>query len=163
MKKTLFALFVMLFLGWGATRIIMNIQFDRNCEGYLKRAADANNVPLALIQLEMALKYIEANKLTEGSTHILYSTPDLDLGFWYSNLKDANENLKKLETDKLSSLEESNTLMKLRETLLDHSSEGDTVTIPEGISVYPYNVLFCIWGLLSFCLALFIGILIRED
>lgn len=36
-------------------------------------------------------------------------------------------------------LEKTNVLMKLRETLLDSGGEGDVVTLPDGISVYPYN------------------------
>lgn len=161
MKKFILGLAVVSLIGWGVTRGIMNIQFERKCEGYLKRAADANNIPLAIEQLDKALKYIEANELTQGSTHIFYSSPDLDMGFWYGNIKGAHDNLKKLETDKLTSLEESNTLIKLRETLLDHTSSGDKVTIPKGISVYPFNLLFALWGFLSALVAIIMVIWLK--
>lgn len=44
-------------------------------------------------------------------------------------------------------------LLKLRETILHDAGEsGDRVTAPDGISVYPNNALFGLWGILSFSL-----------
>ncbi len=68
---------------WAGARILNNIQFDRGCEGHLKRAADANTIAVAIPEVDKALKYIEDNDLTEGYTSILYNTPDEDIGYWY--------------------------------------------------------------------------------
>ena len=144
MKKFSVLLGIVLLLIWGGVRVVSYIQFDRNCEGYLKRAADANNITLARGELAKALKYMESHELTNGYTSILYTTPDEDVEFWYINIKSAYEQLLKLDPEAVSDLEESNILMKLRETLCDNGKDGSSITVPSGISIYPYNVLWCV-------------------
>ena len=120
--------------------IVAGISFDINCGDYLTRAADANTVELAVQELETALNYIEANNLTDGYTSVIYKSPDEDLGFWYTNIKSAYEELKSIP-DNATMMEKSNALMKLRETLLDNGEKGEHLTIPPGIAVYPNNAL----------------------
>lgn len=134
--------------------IIRGVVFDKDCEGYLKRAADANTVEQASIQLKIAIDYMETNGLTSGYTSVIYNTPDEDVGFWYTNIKNAQAELAKV-TDLTTALEKSNLLMKLRETLLD----GTSITCPKGISVFPHNVAFMFWGWLSFIVG-FAGVII---
>lgn len=122
---------------WGVC-IIRGIEFNVNCKGYLKRAADANTVSIAKQELDMALDYLEKEGLTEGYTSVLYKTPDEDIGFWYSNLKSASKELGNILED-ASTLEKSNALMKLRETLVDQGEKGSIITCPKGIARYPYN------------------------
>ena len=126
-------------------RIAKSIQFKQNCSGYLKRASDANTVESAKQELEKSIKYLEARNLTNGYTSVFFQTPDEDIEFWYNNLKSSYKELSKV-TSKTSSLEKTNILMKLRETILDNGKEGDSLTIPDGISVYPNNLL---WGILT--------------
>ncbi len=135
-------------LSAGAYSWYMNVDFNQGCGGHLKRAADSNTVTLAKEELNTALKYIEAKHLTSGSTHVLYATPDQDIGFWYRNIKSSYEELGKVAPD-TSMLEQTNVLMKLRETLLDHSQAGDSVTVPQNISVFPNNSLFTFWIAIS--------------
>ena len=144
---TLTAIFTLLFLIWTGARIINAIQFNRNCEGYLKRAADANTIKLAEQNLKEALNYAEKNTLTSGYTSILWRTPDEDVGFWYQNLKAALTELETLSPE-VTPLERSNMLIKLRETLVDHG-QSTTVTVPPGISVFPANILYAVLGVLS--------------
>ena len=66
---------------------VKEISFDRNCTGYLKRAADANTIPMASKELGMAIKYLDDHNLTKGYTSIFYTTPDEDIEFFYNNLK----------------------------------------------------------------------------
>ena len=47
--------------------------------------------------------------------------------------------------------------MKLRETLIDNGESGDEVTMPEGLSKYPNNIL---WYILNALSGLFLLILI---
>lgn len=127
----------LLFLG--GVRLYRSICFEIECGGHLKRAADANSVELAIQELTTSLKYCESHHMIEGYTSVLYNSPSEDVGFWYSNLKVSLDNLKKLDP-KASSLETSTTLLKLRQTLLDHTGEGgEKPTIPAGISVFPAN------------------------
>lgn len=144
--------------------IIKTIQMDVNCISYFELAADANSVELAEKHLTTGIEYLETNNITSGSTKILINNPKNDIGIWYENLKSAQTQLQEMnKREDLTELEESNALMKLRETLL--SSEGN-VTHPSMISFYPNHVLpfwtFCfIWIL--WIGALVFGIMAYED
>ena len=136
--------------------IVNIILFEINCTDYLKRTADANTIELAVDNLKMALDYLEENNLTSGYTSVLYKTPDEDITYWYNNLKNSYIELVELDPN-TTSLEKSNMLMKLRETILDSGEHGEYVTCPPGICRYPHNLG---WGILMcFGIAVFfIGI-----
>lgn len=163
MKITSAIVFTLLFMFWMVFRIVAEVSFDRNCEGYLKRAADANTVALAIENLEVSVDYAERSGLTSGYTSIVYATPDEDMGFWYQNLKASLEELRAVEPE-TPQLERTNILMKLRETLLDEG-KGVSVTVPSGITVYPNNGLVALWGCLSFLFAcgFWIPVLVELD
>lgn len=117
--------------------IVKSIQMDANCTSYLKMAADANDVKLAHKHLTSAIEYLERNRITSGDTNIFVYKPTNDIGLWYENLKSAQNQLAILcEKEDLTELEESNALMKLRETLCDN--EG--ITHPSCISFYPNHI-----------------------
>lgn len=151
MKKfvcTLIALFLMSpFLGWGLTRCVCAIQYGRHCGGHLKRAADANTVELAKEEMETVVNYLNDHNMTKGYTAILWTTPDTDVGFWYKNLSQSLEELRQIQPE-ASKLEQTNMLMKLRETLVDEG-QSVSVTQPSGISIFPYNIAFAAWGWIS--------------
>jgi len=132
------------FLGVSANVGYRYIIFEQNCFGHLKRAADSNKITRATKELEIAINYLEDNKLTSGYTSIIYRTPDEDIEFWYENLKDSLDNLKKIDISTMSQLEESNVLMKLRETILDDADGTTAITCPDGLSRYPHNALYAI-------------------
>ena len=132
---------LLLSIGLLGMRAVPKTTFKQNVSGYLKQAADANTIELAEAQLSKAINYLEANKLTEGYTSIFYNTPDEDIGFWYQNLKASQEKLTSLGT--VTPLEESQILLKLRETLTD-SGEKTRVTYPRGLEVYPNNGLWAV-------------------
>jgi len=129
-----------------------SVHFDQNCGGYLKRAADANTIELAKGELKKALDYIEENDLKEGNTAVFWNRPENDLEFWYNNIKSSYDELLTLN-DSTSGLEKSNMLIKLRETLIDHSSKsGDSVTLPPRIKNYPSHFIISILFYLSLLL-----------
>lgn len=118
--------------------IVRGVQMEANCIDYFELAADANSVQLAEKHLSSGIKYLEENGLTEGNTKIIIYKPTDDLGLWYENLKSAQTQLQELNAqEELTELEESNALMKLRETLLN---SGGGVTHPSMISFYPSHV-----------------------
>lgn len=123
------------------TAIIKTITMKAECIGYLAMAADANSVELAEKHLSKGIEYLEENNLKHGSTGIIFHTPGNNIEFWYENLKSAQIQLQEFKGE--SELEESNILMKLRETLLGET--GD-VTHPNMISFYP-NHAFWFWFL----------------
>ena len=149
--KNLFILFLASLLFWGGYCVVNKIQAKQNYIGYLKRAADANSIEMAKKELSKAITEIERQGLTSGYTSVLWKTPDEDLGFWYDNLKTSLKELSELPVES-SGLEKSNMLMKLRETLLDHNKDGDSVTYPKGVFLYPSNTIIAIWGSLSLIL-----------
>lgn len=145
----LFAIIATLIFGaWGTMRAVMWVQFETNCTQYLKRAADASSVETAKEQLERAISYAESQNLTEGVVSIFLHQPKNDIGYWYRNMTEAYTELENIPED-ASQLEKTNVLMKLRETLTDETDSGTSVTIPKGISVYPSNVMYFWWGLIS--------------
>jgi len=146
---------------WGCGRFINSVQFDQNGGGNLKRAADANTVELAKEELGKAIAYFEQRQLTSGYTSIVYHTPDEDLEFWYKNLKAAYGELETVQPY-TTQLERTNVLMKLRETLLDNTGEGTSVTLPQGISIYPYNGFYMLWAIFGGILAAVGSLIILE-
>jgi hypothetical protein len=153
MRTFFMVLSIIMLLFVTTIRIVDYVVYDINCGDYLKRAADANTIEIAKTQLDIAISYMKENKLTNGYTSILYKGPSEDIGFWYTNIISSREELNKVE-DKTTQLEKTNILMKLRETLLDNSQGGQCVTEPQGISVYPHNMLFAISFLFSTILTL---------
>ena len=119
------------------------IHFNQDCAGYLKQAADANTAAIALDRITKALDYIERNRLTEGYTSVLWNTEDENVGFWYENIKACKAELEACLNS--SQLEQTNVLMKVRESLMDSKE----LTIPCGISRYPNNVSWMIFGWIS--------------
>ena len=126
---------------WSTVRTVKEVQFEINCTQYLKRAADANTVERAKEELEKAISYAEKNNLTEGVVSIFFHQPKNDIGYWYQNMTETYDELENLPED-ATSLEKTNVLMKLRETLTDETDSGVSVTIPNGISIYPRNVAY---------------------
>lgn len=59
-----------------------------------------------------------------------------------------------------ASMEKTNLLMKLRETLLDNGEKGDNQTVPSGLSRYTNNGMFGIWTWLA--ILIIIGLIIWE-
>lgn len=117
--------------------IVKAVQMDANCINYLEMAADANSVDIANKHLTSAITYLEKNNLTKGSTGVFIYRPTNDIELWYENLKSAQLQLSEAcNNENLTELEESNILMKLRETLLN---EGG-ITHPNMISLYPNQV-----------------------
>ncbi len=156
-----FLLLVCVVLG---IRIAAHVSFNWNCGEYLERAAVANSVELAKDQMDLAIKYLDDHQIQEGYTSILVRTPSEDVGFWYKNLTTCREELKSViaKGEKGSSeLEKSNILMKLRETLIQHNSKSTSLVCPEGIDVFPYNVLMAVILLLTIPICILGIILIR--
>lgn len=94
---------------------------------------------------------------TQGTSHILWYTPDCDVGFWQDNIQSAKTELDTFPTD-AEPLVVSNQLMKLRETLLDDASEGVSVTLPPNIVVFPNQMGWFLGWIVTSVLAI-IGVI----
>jgi hypothetical protein len=120
---------------------VASIQWDRAVGGHLKRAADANSVELAKQELEVVVKYLDEHNIKTGYTSVFWTTPDEDVGFWYTNITTCLNQLKALP-EHATQGEKDMVLMKLRQTLLDHKGGHETVTEPSGIHLFPSNGAF---------------------
>lgn len=132
--------------------VVMNIQFNQNCAGYLKQAADANTVELAKERIDLAVDYIEMNALVYGYTSVLWKTESENVEYWYKNIKACQRELEQCKN--ASQLEKSNVLLKVRESLTDNGKDGTELILPYGISRYPNNVLLGIMRAFSYILIL---------
>ena len=145
-----------LFLTWAGVRIYDNVMFNIHCGDYLKRAADSNSIELAESNLAMVTAYAESNSLTSGNTGLFWNSPSNDVGFWYNNVKTSLAEVRKVRAQPdATDLERSNVLIKLEKTMLDQGKDGSSVVVPGGISIFPNNLGFFWWAVLSF-----IGILL---
>lgn len=143
MKKGLGTLFLIIGIVIGGFHFYQSIKFSQNCKGYLKQAADANTVELALERLNKAIEYAEKENLTDGYTSVIYRTENDNVGFWYRNLLACRTELE--EGRDGTQLEKTNLLLKIRESLTDEGEEGTQVIIPVGIARYPMNLF---WGIM---------------
>lgn len=140
-------------ISWAGARSVKSVIFNINCGDYIKRAADSNTVEMAIKELQTVIAYADKHGSTTGYTSVFYQGPSEDVGFWYNNLKSSLNELKKV-TPETTQLEKTNILIKLRETLLDRNNSGDVVTVPPGISIYPYNTAYALWGIVALVLCI---------
>ena len=138
----------LVFLAWAGARIYAGIQFDQHIENYISQAASSPSPQIAEQKLGVAIAEIDREGLTSCNTGILFTYPTNDLGFWYGRLVDSRALLRRLPPGD-SELEVSNTMMRVHESLVSDGKNGQSIVVPEGISIYPHNVLFLWWGLLS--------------
>jgi len=146
--RSLGILLIVIGIGICSIPIVRNIQFDIGCGGYLKSSADACTVDLAKGELDTAIKYLDEHKLNYGYSHLIIKNRQVDVGYWYSRLVAARNDLDTI-TGEASNLEKSNMLMKLRETLCDEGERGTKVTLPPHIELFPYQWVICISAVLS--------------
>lgn len=159
----LFVITLTLSLVFGGLLLANYLSLYNKCVGHLERASNANTVEMAIPEMEKALAYVEKKGWTEGYTSLLIRTPDEDLGFWYQNLKSSLEELKTVN-DTTSSMTTSNLLMKLKETLIEHSPKDSSgVTYPSGLSRYPYNWWYAFGGIVLAALWIWFFIKVAFD
>ncbi len=133
--------------------IVRRYRFKIGCEDWLKLAGEAMDVYQARGFLAKGIEYLERKNLTVGSSAYFLKTPSADLGLWYQRLKSGEEILEEViarkEKGEATPLEISNTLMKLRELLVDITEKKTEVTLPTKIWLFPKQITFLIWYLIS--------------
>lgn len=122
-----------------------DINFDINIGGHMERAANANTIELATQEMKIVVNNMKNKGMTSGYTSVIYKTPDEDVGYWYTNMNDSLSELYTISSNS-SQLEKSNVLMKLRESLTSSESGSSGITVPEGITRFPYNTGYAIVG-----------------
>lgn len=157
MKFLLTIVCALAFIGWAITRVVFGVAFDTGCDDYISQAASSPDPAIAASRLDAAISYAESHNLTSGNTGIFITYPTNDIGFWYKRMVDSRAILRALPpTD--TPLEISNTMMRVRETLVEGGKNGDSTVAPGDISIYPSNAAFFWWGWLSILGTILFGI-----
>lgn len=144
MNKTVAGVFLLILsLILIGLHVLQAIEFSQNCSGYIKQAADANTVELAISRLDKAIEYVERENLTTGYTSVIYRTESDNVEFWYHNLLACRTELEDGKDG--TQLEKTNLLLKIRESLTDSRDGQTVVTMPTGIARYPNNLF---WGIM---------------
>lgn len=142
MKKLLDVLAILAIVSFIAALIAMSVcevRYNINCGQYIERAAEAPTVEIAKRELGKAIEYAKANGLTSGNTSLFVEQPCNDIGYWFSSLTAAYDELTIKEPT--SSVAQTNLLMRLRETLVAET--------PTGIALHPNNTGYFWWTVLS--------------
>lgn len=159
MKTILISLSIVLFvscLGYGTYKAIV---FDTQCKEYLSLAANANSIELAKSNLDKAIQYIEKNQLTSGNSAIFIKSPSNNITLWYANLKACQKEIWELSVKGGTTLEQTNLLMKLRESLLNN----EVVIVPKFLSMYPYQKVTIIMLYISAIFSILIWYILKIE
>lgn len=138
-EKNLFFLFFTIFAVWVVARLFFAFNFYYNCESHLVNAVSAESAKTANQELSKATNYLTTHNLTSGQISIFRNKPSNDIGLWYKNLN--------------------NSIINSKNTILRKNIFDIKVIHPSGISIYPHNTLFLIWGVLSIIGSIFWGFL----
>lgn len=138
------------FVAWLLIRIYRVLCFYKNCESYIRNSMNTASIDIAKSELEHAISYLEKNNLTSGRTSIVTSKLHNDIGYFYKNLKKQYDFLDHKCKNSLTEVNIQNILKEYEDNLHSRTANGVKTLIPEGISIYPSNTVFCIWGTMSF-------------
>lgn len=149
----------------GVNLIIKNQSWNKEVENWLKLAADAPNIERAEKFLDRAIAGINERGIVGGNSALIFHNPNADVGIWLGQITAAKQLLVNLREQKVSGLEETNALMKFRETLLDVGEKGTVVTSPPHMSTFPNQMLWAwlLWLSLGVCICMWIWILVDTD
>ena len=149
--KTMMVISLIYFLAWIGVRAIADYNFEANCESHLIKAASTNDIEVAKLELNKSIEYLDNHNLDNGQISIISEAPANNIKLWYDNL---NVSLNELSLIQPSStqLEKLDILSKLRNSLIETNRNVTKVIRPEGIEVYPFNKILCLWGFFSFVL-----------
>lgn len=92
--------------------LVWNVHFDIDVQDRLKRAADANQPSISLVEIEAVIAHLDSKSYCEREqyTSVVSNSPDEDVCFWRTNIEETAEDLRQLP-EGASHLEKSNTLI----------------------------------------------------
>ena len=159
MKRLLLYLSIVIFFSSLSYGVYRDVLFNMECEGYLKLAANSNSIELAKSNLDHAIQYIEKNQLTSGNSAIFIKGPSTNITLWYANLKACQKEIWEMSVKGGNTLEQTNLLMKLRESLLNN----ELVIVPEFLSMYPYQKVIILTLIISTIFCVLIGFILYTE
>ncbi len=89
-------------VSYSGARVHMNNKFDNECAAYVLAAYNTEDPALASKYMDIAVKYLDDNGMTKGSTGSIYNSPDTNLDDWYHSIKQVTDEINYVQTCKLS-------------------------------------------------------------
>lgn len=144
------------FFAFAITRIVKSTQFDDNCTYHIDQALQSDDPKYSVAQADQAIQYMKDHKLTSGYTTIAGKSADEDVGLWYQAIMEKDNYLHTLQEASPDDLK------KFQEYAAKRNLAAESTRVPGGISVFPHNVAFFVWELISLALAVagVIGIIV---
>jgi hypothetical protein len=137
------------FASWAITRGVLAQTYENNVGAPLRAADSTFSVDVAQAKLGLVITFLESRGVGEisGSTSLFVPSPDEDIGAWYVRLKGANNLLQSLDENSTQEQEDAAMMAMYRAT--SRPGHLHNVYVPEGISVYPNNWAYAMWGFIS--------------
>jgi len=135
------------FCWWWKDRVQKSIAFDKAFTSYCMNSVKARTTEEAWAEIVKAVKFLEDNNLTSGSTSILGYESDEDLGVFYQKMKQRQAILESAKNNQLDPLTAQYTfhVSMVGEDHLNNQSISEIKGLPSGISIYPHNTRYFLW------------------
>ena len=168
-RRILFTIFGIITIMYIAGAIISTIYFRVKCETPLRKAALAETIPEAKVNLDKAIQFVEQNQLTTGYSSLFFKEDEYNITKWYAMLKSAQSEIDILHVKGYDRVEEIDALIVLLIKLTDIPENkqcvflNDVVFVPTGIQFVPLYESVWILFLFSITICTILGITIYME
>ena len=168
-RRILFTLFGIITIMCIASAIISTIYFRIKCETPLRKAALAETIPEAKVNLDKAIQFVEQNWLTTGYSSLFFKEDEYNITKWYATLKSAQSEIDILYVKGYDKVEELDALIALLIKLTDIPENkqcvflNDIVFVPTGIQFVPLYESVWIVFLFSITICTILGITVYME
>ena len=168
-RRALFTLFGIIAVMCIASAIISTIFFRIKCETPLRKAALAETLPEAKVNLDKAIQFVEQNWLTTGYSSLFFKDDEYNITKWYATLKSAQSEIDILYVKGYDQVEELDALIALLIKLTDIPENkqcvflNDIVFVPTGLQFVPLYESVWIVFLFSITVCAILGITVYME
>ena len=168
-RRILFTIFGIITIMYIAGAIISTIYFRVKCETPLRKAALAETIPEAKVNLDKAIQFVEQNQLTTGYSSLFFKEDEYNITKWYATLKSAQSEIDILYVKGYDQVEELDALIALLIKLTDIPENkqcvflNDIVFVPTGIQFVPLYEFVWIMFLFSITICTILGITVYME
>ena len=168
-RRALFTIFGIITIMCIASAIISTIYFRVKCEIPLRKAALAETLPEAKVNLDKAIQFVEQNWLTTGYSSLFFKDDEYNITKWYATLKSAQSEIDILYVKGYDKVEELDALIALliKLTNIPENKQciflNDIVFVPTGIQLAPLCESVWIVFLFSITICTILGITVDME
>ena len=122
--------------------ISLNQRFENYHKSHVKYGIESLDLEVAESELGATIKYLKEKNLNDSKVSVFFSNSKNNLKNYYNSIEKLYLKVKSFPKN-ASHSQKINMFENLKRM-------AETITIPYGIAIYPYNNLFLIWSFLSF-------------